>query len=321
MNFVLRTLNTPKWGRNLELRTWNLEPLIWFVMILLFPIKGYTGDTGLMGTNRQLFQPVADQTGIYNLVGTEIPPSLKLRTGFATSFGNTSDTVVVPATGRQVEILDYFWQGDFMAASGYWDHWSAGLTLPVLFVENGTNFNTLQSFTTSALGDLRLDLKYRFAKETQKFPAVAFFSRFSFPTGSQAKWTGERGVTWDYRIVAEKSFEVRGSKFDVLGNVGFKIRKNVRVLSSEFGDAFTFGVGGRYQLPWQNKTWAVESELVGEKFFSDTRVSSVPLEIRFGGRKEFTKKPAQIFFGVGKGLTNAVGSPTFRVFGGVTWQF
>ncbi|OGQ06144.1 MAG: hypothetical protein A2712_00450 [Deltaproteobacteria bacterium RIFCSPHIGHO2_01_FULL_43_49] len=323
----------------MKLRTLNLELRTLLIMLLLMCSKGYAGDTGLMGFDRQLFKPAADQSGIYNVVGTEIPPNLKVRAGFATNLGSDSNTVVVPATGRQVEVLDFFWGGDFLVASSYWDHFSFGLGLPVLFVQSGTNFNTLQSFTASSLGDLRLDLKYRLAKESKKFPALALFSRFSFPTGSQAKFTGERGVSWDYRLVGDKAFDVLGSTFYVLGNVGFKLRKTVRILSSEFGDAFTFGVGARYQLPWQQKSWAVETELVGEKLFTDTKQSTVPLEWRLGVRKTVLGSKSKVhssrdleprtsnlercsyYFGVGKGLTSAIGSPAFRVFGGFTWQF
>ena len=113
----------------------------------------------------------------------------------------------------------------------------------------------------------------------------------------------------------------------------------MRILSSEFGDAFTFGVGARYQLPWQQKSWAVETELVGEKLFTDTKQSTVPLEWRLGVRKTVLGSKSKVhssrdleprtsnlercsyYFGVGKGLTSAIGSPAFRVFGGFTWQF
>ncbi|MDO8494085.1 MAG: hypothetical protein Q7S68_01950, partial [Deltaproteobacteria bacterium] len=150
--------------------------------------------------------------------------------------------------------------------------------------------------------------------------AIAIFSQFNFPTGSREKWTGERGMTWEYRVVGEKAFTVLGSKFEVLGNVGFKVRKEVQVLASNYGDTFTFGVGGRYHLPWQNKSWAVESELVGESFFADTRDSGVPMEWRLGGRKKLDEKK-NILFGIGRGLTNSVGAPQFRLFGGVQWNF
>lgn len=291
--------------------------LLWIASLTLTMTSNvHAGDTGLQGFDRQIFKPAADQSGIYSVVGTEIPKQWQIKTGFVTNFGKDPTTVVVPATGRRVEILGWFWGGDFMVSTGYWDHWSFGLALPVLFYGNGTNFNSLQSYQTAAFGDLRLDLKYRLVKEGKNYPAIAFFSGFSFPTGSQSKFTGERGVTWNYRIVADKTL----GDFKVFANAGFKLRKEVQVLASNYGDTFTFGVGGRYQLPWQNKTWAVESELVGESFFTNTRDSGVPLEWRLGGRKKLDEK-RNIYFGVGRGLTNAIGSPDFRLFGGVEWNF
>lgn len=276
----------------------------------------YAGDTGLQGFDRHIFKPAADQTGVYNLVGTAIPKQWQIRTGFATSFGKDPNIVVVPATGRTVEILDWFWGGDFMVSTGYWDHWSFGLALPVLFYGNGTNFNSLQSYSASALGDVRLDLKYRLIKEGEKYPAIAFFSGFGFPTGSRAKFTGERGVTWNYRVAADKNIK----DLELFTNLGFKLRRTVTVLSSNYGDTFLFGGGGRYRLPWRDKTWAVETELVGERFFTNTVGNSVPLEWRLGGRKKLDEK-RNVYFGVGRGLTNAVGSPQFRLFGGLEWNF
>ncbi|MDZ4225156.1 MAG: hypothetical protein U1D33_04540, partial [bacterium] len=226
-----------------------------FVALLLamtITTNVHATDTGLMGFDRQLFQPAADQTGIYNVVGTAIPKELKPRVGFVTNFGKDTTTVVVPATGREVQILDYFTAADLLLATGYWDHWSVGVALPVYFYLNGTNFNSLQSFTAATIGDLRLDLKYRITKEGKNFPALAFFSRFTFPTGSQANWTGDRGVTWEYRLVADKQW----GDFQVFANAGFLLRRDVVVLSSRFSDAFTFGGGGRYHLPWQRKSWA-----------------------------------------------------------------
>src|SRR3989338_7210731 len=295
--------------------TWHIVHRTIFLLLLVLPIKIHASDTGLMGIDRQLYQVPADQTGVGTTVGTEIPKKLKPKTGVATNVTKEPITIVVPATNRNFKILDWMWNTDFLVATGYWDHISVGLAVPVYFYLNGTDFNTLQSFNAAAMGDVRFDFKYRLLKETEGKPAIAIFSRLIFPTGSQSKWTGDRGVTWEYRLVADKTL----GRFQVFANAGMKIQKSVAVFSSEYGDAFTFGTAARYQFPWQKNSWAAEAELAGKAYLTNTQASSVPLELRISGRR--CLKDKSINFGIGKGLTDAVGSPDFRIFGGFKWQF
>ncbi|MDO8526084.1 MAG: hypothetical protein Q7T03_00180, partial [Deltaproteobacteria bacterium] len=272
---------------------WSRSGRFMLIVFLLISSAAHAADTGLMGINRQLYQVPADQTGVGTTVGTEIPNTLKPRVGVVTSVTKESVKVIVPATNRQFQILDWMWNADFLVSTGYWDHLSVGLAVPVYFYLNGTDFNSLNNFNAAAMGDLRLDIKYRIFKETEKTPALAFFSRLTMPTGSQAKWTGDRGVTWEYRVVAEKML----GRFQLFANAGMKIQKTVNVLSSEYGDAFTFGAAGRYPLPWGNK-WSVEAELAGKAYLTNTQASSVPLELRINGRKEIDKNKS-VYFGVG----------------------
>ena len=283
-------------------------------MTLLLASSSQAGDTGLSGFNSRTFRSSSDGSGVYSVTGVSILPHLQWTLGSFTNVATSSLKVVNPANLTTIELVDIYWDQQFSASMGLLDRVMVGMGIPVTLYQTGTHFNTQQKYKTSALGDLWIDGKYRFWKGKGWIPDLALYSTVSFPTGSRSRFTGDENVGWENRLIAEKSFETG----DLFVNLGYRLVDSVRVVSTTMDDTLTFGVGGRYILPWQNQSWAVETEFFGKSVLENSSETTTPVEWRLGGRKQL--KQFAVYSGFGVGLTSAFGTPRFHGLAGVQYN-
>lgn len=285
------------------------------IFVSLLSSISFAGNIGIEGFNVQRFVPNFDGLGIYNVQGSNVLPHLKYSTGFTANLSRDSARIYMPARNSALKAVDDNLTMDFNAAMGLADFMEVGIGIPFTPIQTGTNYNNLQGYTASSVGDVRLDVKFEAFRDKPKSIGLSFLSEASFPTGNRSAFTGNDGVTWEGKAIIGKSFE----PVSLYANAGYKFIKAVKVLSTTYDDTLTFGGGVTVRLPFDEKSWILKTEVTGETVASNMNSDLTPVEVRGGVRKEF-KSGIALDVGGGRGITRAIGSPSFRVFAGLSFD-
>ncbi len=201
--------------------------------------------------------------------------------------------------------------------------------LPVI-LEQGSNLAPLTSLgigpplagsvASFALGDLRLQAKVPLVASRDSRFALSALADVRLPTGDPKAFASD-GLA----AVPGAAATVRGDRWRLDGQVGYLFRAPGQFLQLVVHDAFTWGVGGGYDLgPWWRfralRAIADVSGQIPRGVSSDTARYSAPLSGRLGVRGRAGDHLA-CELGLGTGLGSAAwGRETFRIFAGVRWE-
>jgi outer membrane protein OmpA-like peptidoglycan-associated protein len=254
------------------------------------------------------------------------------KAGAVTSGGNVIDE------GKSINVVENQMTADLVGAMGFhfkWLHAQVGLDLPINLVVSGTDVdeqgNKSGDLSASGIGDLRLQLKAMILRDFHGL-SVAFSPIFTFPTGKDDGFGGDPNLSFRPRAVV--GYRWRDLSF--AANLGYLLRENSRIFSSEIADQLLYGIGASYKA---HSRVVVLAELFGRAAFStesgcrfDTSagktvcdgssgndLDAYPLETDIGARVR-VMHGLSATAGVGFGLIKAIGSPQVRVLGGVVWS-
>jgi outer membrane protein OmpA-like peptidoglycan-associated protein len=222
---------------------------------------------------------------------------------------------------RLYDEVGYQVNAEILAAIGFFDWVEIGINLPVSFAQGAGDRNTglpQKPDLSAGLGDLRLITKIRlFHVESFK---VALMVGLSLPTGKNSDYLGDDGVGLEPRLLAQLDVGRVGVGF----NVGARLRPD---------QSFTFA-GGNQNVEIQNelffsmgvRLWLVKNKLealvdahgifqLGE---GDDEERSGEL---LGGLRYKLPKGFGIELAAGPGFGKGVGTPSFRIIGGVRWMY
>lgn len=207
------------------------------------------------------------------------------------------------------------------ASLALWDRLLLGALLPIVVAQGGDSPRvesvTIPSPEGAALGDFRFSMRIRlFGEEPDPFQ-VSAGALLHFPTGAAGVFAGEGAL----RDTPHLSFGGRWKRVVWSASAGMLIR------GSENPSALTFG-GGVAAVLLQDRL-QVGPEIFGATPVQSTRLrvrevrsleldESTNLEVLLGARGTlpfgFT-----VGAGAGLGLTDAVGTPVYRVVGSLGW--
>ncbi|PIR16404.1 MAG: hypothetical protein COV46_08475 [Deltaproteobacteria bacterium CG11_big_fil_rev_8_21_14_0_20_49_13] len=288
--------------------------------VILFTTVCFFGDlkadgTGIKGYNQQLFRPQTDGYGLFNVSGSKVLPHLKFSAGFVANVSKNNVNVDMPARLSSIRLIDTDVAGDFNAALGLFNFMDVGLNVPVVFYEQGTNYDTLQDYTASALGDMRLDVKFNLLDDKKGSIGLALMSVAGFPTGSRYKFTGDDGPTWEGRLVLDKTIK----RVSFFVNAGYRFRKEEQILLTQLDNNLTFGGGSSFRLPFDGDRWLLTAEITGEAVAKNIEKNTTPTEVWGGIRREFDSGMS-LNFGGGRRIFNAIGASDLRLFAGISFS-
>jgi hypothetical protein len=207
------------------------------------------------------------------------------------------------------------------ASLALWDRLLLGLVLPVVVAQGGESPRvqevTIPSPDGAALGDLRFSIRIRmFGEDADPFQ-VSAGTLLHFPTGAAGVFAGEGAVRDTPQLTL-------GGRYRMLvwsASAGMLIR------GSENPSAITYG-GGVAALVWEDRIQ------IGPEIFASTPVQEVRprvqevralelddttnLEVLLGARGHLPLG-FMVGGGAGVGLTDAVGTPAYRVVGFLGW--
>ncbi|MDX9999878.1 MAG: OmpA family protein [Polyangia bacterium] len=280
----------------------------------------------------QLFEPAIGPKQLFTVQTARVPKHLGWGVGALFGYMSNPFSVYVldpddnlkeryPVVGNHVTGYVY---GFF----GFLKRFQISLGIPVYWQSQDSRYDALLDVvggTTPAvdgatMGDLRFEFKsyiYGFDKETYNLAASLLAT---FPVlhwaGQDDRFMGDRNVTLWPKVI----FEYRWRKLVAAANVGFLARtQSSQFLSTEVSHAFTWGVGGSYDVASFGR-WNLDviAEIWGRTGLT-TELDANPLEVdaglrfRMGGGLDLT-------LGAGAGLIKAVGSPKYRLFASVQYS-
>jgi len=294
-----------------------------FILIFLVPLQSRASDTGLSGFNVLNVHPSADGSGIFSLYGTQTLGHLKPAVRFTLQGVGNLIEAQNPVNSSRSQVVGAAIEGDISSALGLGDHFNIGFTLPLILYEDGMNVNTQNRFKGAGVGDATIDAKVRALKDAAGSVGIGVLARLSLPTGDPGRFTGWYSPTGEFRLIADKSF----SALYVVANAGYRIAEKTQVVNRANGaswnvaddDRLTFGLGVQYTLPVQKKTWDLFASVDGDTVVKNVREVTTPIHVLGGIQKRFSNG-VSVQIGGGRGVTDALGSPSYRAFASIAFD-
>ena len=193
-----------------------------------------------------------------------------------------------------------------VVASVALDRFRVGFDFPIHILSKGAG---VQAGTGT--GDLMVDGKVTLVDPAGGGLGLALAGRIGLPTGSVSAALSEDGLTGELRAIADMHF----GNFMLAGNVGMRFRPETELEAATLNDQVVLRIAGAYDLTDQGSV-ALE---VGSYVAPGAGMTGLPVEAMLSGSGRIS--PAFVVRGgVGRGITQAVGSPAVRVVAGLTYS-
>jgi hypothetical protein len=288
--------------------------IVFYALILFFlPSVLFAGDTGIDGFNGLFFRPNVDGQGIVNVDTARVlfPGSAHVDSYF--QFARRTISFSDPALGGLVtDLVENQVLSNLTLGVGLFEFLDAGLDVPIVFMQNGTNCanatcTTVSNYNGFSLGDMRFVFKLRILDE-EKYPfGLALASDIGIPTGNRKLFTGGKNASYEQRFIASKSFK----HVEVAANIGYRVVDRVEALGTIYDDSLTFGVGVRGKLPHHLYAFGTVS---GNVFLSDKSSANTPVEF-IGGVGHRWGNGVSCQVGGGARLVDGITAADFRILG------
>lgn len=302
--------------------------LVWFLMCVFLTLGWVTTaraqDTGLSGLNVELYQPRMDASGYFGVNGPEMQQPGEFYFNFTLGYAHNHifEVAIDQNSLRSVEDFVYVDLVDNMltlflnGSVGINPIMSVGLSVPYHPYLKESDFDTLQSFTSRAMGDLDLLVKLRLLTESENRPALAFLLQASFPTGSEALFTGTNGLVPTAEFLVGKHFKYA----NLAANVGYSLIEEQEILGVNFNDRFVYGLGLEVPFNFWDQTLSFKGEMRGSFVVTGIHKNTAPIEFTAGFEKDF-KNGIYVAAAGGGALTDAIGNPRMRLLLSLGYHF
>jgi outer membrane protein OmpA-like peptidoglycan-associated protein len=234
---------------------------------------------------------------------------------YADQFGN-----------RRRGIVDHLFMTNVQGAIAWTDWWLMGVNMPVAIYEAFYNPNMAASAVTKQnlygkLGDLSVEMKFRFLNIDRYHVGLSLVPYMFFPTGKSTTFLGNGMWSPGGKLVFDADIK---NRVFLSFNAGYrnyaKTRYDVNNTNAVIDDTITLGGGINVRI---NDDWAVLGEVFSESVISGFFKNQLqnPAEFNVGGRwTPSSVKGLGVTLAAGRGITTGVGSPDIRVLAGVNYR-
>jgi len=295
----------------------------------------------------QLFEPAMGLDALFTVEGPQVAEHLGFTVGVMFNYQyqplvlkvqrNTGATTGAFDPNETIGLVDHQFTTDILASLSLRYRWfkaQVGLNLP-LHVTAGVEVNDQVeptfNYEAFGLGEIKMQIKVMLLDDLGGF-SLALSPVLTFPTGQWCDYCGDAGVGVRPRLVAG----YRWKDLSVAANLGYLIRQNALLFSSEVSDQMIYGVGASYRV---HDRVTVMGEIYGRIGFdtesgckwdlnkqerictggsSGIDKDAVPTELAVGVRVPVWRG-IDFTGGVGVGLNYGIGTPKFRLIAGLRW--
>ncbi|MBK6848143.1 MAG: OmpA family protein [Proteobacteria bacterium] len=271
------------------------------------------------------FEPAVSPLNLFQTEGGQTLPHLGFSAGFYLHYAHRPFELVRKSDDKVVaKLVDYQVNFDLLLALGLFHCFELGVGLPVTFDQSSDGLGLLRptdptSGLAAGVGDLRFVPKARIL--TVGWFTLSASAALAVPTGSRKNLLGSAGVTFTPRVIVEGDF---GARIGAAVNLGYRFRNSdsFRVSTDQqhvaVDDEFLFSAGARIGLLKRRLDFI--ADLSGGLATTDLDAEEVNAEL-LGGLRVYLPLGFSASVGAGPGLTQGAGTPAFRVFGNLFFQF
>lgn len=279
------------------------------------------------GVNMELFQPsifggkfiaIQDSATL-----TRWSPGIAVIADYANSLLTDLDSDDEP----QFDYISQVWTIHAMAALGLWDWLSIGVDVPfhrsrkrdLDDLENSIEDVTVdgaQLETWDEVGDIRVEAKARILQQDPHGIGLALAPYILIPTEIENHFFGENRTTGGGSLIVDYDF----GPVTLGANGGYHARGRNKMLGTEIGDAFTYGlaVGDQYDsgFGWSLEGWGRTYDV------EDTdKLRATPIELTATVSYQIPNHGPKVIAGGGPGVSQGVGAPEYRILGGLSYYY
>jgi outer membrane protein OmpA-like peptidoglycan-associated protein len=310
--------------------------------LLVFAAAVWATPARAQGTDTSIdvntYWPAPGPGNYFGVRGAAIAPHLGVGFSLDLNYQHRPLTLTDLASGEDIDAVQYQVTADFLWSLGLFNWVQIGLALPTVLAMDGAGASPLDDtraeLATTAIRDLRIDLKSRFIGRDRNGIVrdgfgLALAASLSVPTGDRENFAGDRNVVGEPVLIADYNHRY----FSVAANVGARLRAASRFADAEVGHQLTFGVAGAGYLVDRRLQLFAElyglfgltgTDTVTDDLGNDVEIlgNEPHLEIRGGiGYTPDRERDITILVGGGAGLmTDTPGVPQFRVLASLRYQ-
>lgn len=264
------------------------------------------------GYDVQVWQPVHDGSGAITTQGVQYLDTWDWRAGLSYDYAR-SPLRLIGATGVLAPVLSAAETGDVGFALGLPHRFTAEVDLPFAHhrIQNPLAADGSNGLTETGVGDVRVNLKSAIFDGGDFLPGLGAGGGITAPTGNGTSWFGSNVLEGRvYGIAQERLGPVM-----LVTNIGSHIRpKTATVWGKRVGSSLTVNGG----VVWNTPIWKLDLLADGYGAYA-FRSKEAPLELGGGARRELI--PGLVAtVGANHGFGHALGTPTYRVYGMMTWD-
>jgi hypothetical protein len=312
----MTTGNRPFIGRR-ALALW-LSILILLVFSLSAQAQELDPKKDVYNKNIHYFQPPSDGSGLLTTWGSEPIGHLGIHIG---SFVDYAYRPMVYSDPQGVEhVVIYNQTGlNVLAGFGLWD----ALNVSMSYASTPSrSFNSryleIYEWKENAVEDMRVAVKYMFANRRIDGFGIAVMTEFTMDNGDAQNFVSDEQVTLAPRLILD--FGNEGFTYAI--NLGYKIFPDgiePGLFDIESGDELLINTGLTFRMFWGLEIFG---EYAARAYTGESDYSSIYSEL-FGGIRStwFLDNPLRLTIGASSGLTDGVGTPISRFYGGFNWHF
>jgi len=317
------------------------------IVALAWPATARAQDIADSSFPSQIFEPAIGLDSYFTVAGPGVSEHLGFTVGLMFNYQYqpvvlriTKSKEVSPGVlkGEDVRygLVDHGLTADVMASFALRFHWfkaQIGLGLPIQLYTAGTEVNDqvqpVAEYSSIGMGEIKIEIKWQLFDVAGW--SLALIPVITVPTGAYCDFCGDPSVGFR----PEVALGYRWKDLNVALNLGYLIRENTILFSSEIGDQLTYGIAGSYQV---HPKVVILAELWGRAGFdtasgcgydltsktrqctgtSSSNIDAYPMELDLGLRVPLPAGFA-LTGGVGIGLVRGIGTPAVRGLVGVRW--
>jgi outer membrane protein OmpA-like peptidoglycan-associated protein len=293
--------------RNHSVYIFKVLFILFFLLVGMAP--NARAETDASG---QTYFPSIDDSHYLATYGAETFQQWQFRGGLYLNYAR--DPVEFGTGGiRRSGIIDDLLMADAFFSIGIFDWFQVGVDIPVaLYMTFFDPLSPLQpnppKQTVTALGDVRLEMKFRLVDIYKHKIGVSLLPYGTFPTGDGNKFVGNDSFTGGIKAIVEGNI---ADRFWLALNLGYLIRDAVRPAANLLqDDQFTYSLGGSLKVvDWFYIIGDAYGAAVAKNMFASSVES--PLETALGLRF-IPIEGLKITAGGAIGITRGYGTPEWR---------
>lgn len=226
------------------------------------------------------------------------------------------EPILIKAGDSTKKVVDNQFAADVSLFYSIVKWFDVGLSIPIVFFQNGEGWNESDSLTSGGIGDLRLVPRFQLYNFSNDLFSISLITELSAPTGRLIHSVlGSKQFTFKPTI----ALGTQTHWVDFAANIFYRVLPKQTFVASHFDDEF--GLNLALNVHAVQNLLDVIAEFNSATSIVDPFRNKAVDNIEFGGGLRFkTPVDLDVVFGAFGGFGQAIGVPKYRVFAGISWD-